>query len=74
MVSVRGKLIGANGIENHNQRDPQMTTDLSKQEPATLAALWSKAETAFDEEVGSATQPEMTEELVEELKMLGYLD
>jgi len=56
------------------RQDPGMTQDLSATETATLEALWLKAQTAFVDGGQATAEPEMSAELIEELKALGYLE
>jgi arylsulfatase A-like enzyme len=54
--------------------DPAMTTDLAEVHPDKLAALWALAEPAFKEGETLGAEPEMSAELIAELRALGYLD
>ena len=54
--------------------DRGMTKDLSASDPETLADLWSRAEGAFKETATSTGSAEMSADMVEELKALGYLE
>ncbi len=54
--------------------DPSMTKDLAASRPDALASLWEQAESAFQDKAAPSEAPEMSPELVEELKALGYLD
>lgn len=54
--------------------DPSMTTDLAASKPEVLDDLWSRAQRAFPDAATSASSAEMSPDMVEELKALGYLE
>ena len=55
-------------------KDPGMNNDLSAVQPDRLSTLWQKAQTAFIDDQQATQEPEMSAELIEELKALGYLE
>ena len=54
--------------------DPGMTKDLASSQPDTVADLWTRAEGAFQETAAATQSAEVSSDMVEELKALGYLD
>jgi hypothetical protein len=54
--------------------DRGMTTDLSASEPAQLKRLIEAASTAFVDAPTTTSDVELSPEVVEELRALGYLD
>lgn len=54
--------------------DPGMTKDLASSQSDTVADLWTRAEGAFQETAAATQSAEVSSDMVEELKALGYLD
>jgi arylsulfatase A-like enzyme len=54
--------------------DPGMTKDLSASKPEALEDLWSRAEGAFPDSKSTTKGAEMSADMIEELKALGYLE
>jgi arylsulfatase A-like enzyme len=54
--------------------DGGMVNDLASAKPERVDALWSRASKAFPEGKAASSGPELSAELVEELKALGYLE
>ena len=55
-------------------QDPGMTRDISSQKTAVFESLWEKAQGAFVDGKQMSKEPEMSAEIIEELKALGYLE
>ena len=54
--------------------DPGMTKDLAASQSEVVADLWSRAEKAFEESSASTESAQMSSDMIEELKALGYLE